>query len=103
MARSLRVLNAIQQHADVGSDRPPPLESLGLPAETTTDPFDGAPLRVKKTDRGWTVYSIGSNGLDDGGLLQRSADVGVGPADPAGEETRPQPSRRRFGTPDQHR
>ncbi len=32
------------------------------------DPFDGAPLRFEKRQRGYVVYSIGPDGADDGGL-----------------------------------
>ena len=82
MARSLRVLNAIQARVPPGSGQVPPLGDLGLPAEATTDPFDGEPLRVKRVPRGWMVYSVGGNGVDDGGQFARAADVGVGPIGP---------------------
>ena len=32
------------------------------------DPFDGKPLRYKKLDEGFVVYSVGENGVDDGGV-----------------------------------
>lgn len=31
------------------------------------DPFDGKPLRFKKLDKGYVLYSVGENGEDDGG------------------------------------
>ncbi len=31
------------------------------------DPFDGRPLRYKKLAKGYVVYSVGENGVDDGG------------------------------------
>ena len=77
--RALRVLNALQSHMSAGSNEVPKLHELGLPAETTTDPFTGEPLHVKKTPRGWLVYSVGSNFKDDGGKLDNDSDVGVGP------------------------
>ena len=47
---------------------------LHLLAGTTppllTDPFDGQPIRIKKTGSGWIVYSIGKNGVDDGGSTE---------------------------------
>jgi hypothetical protein len=82
MTRSLRVLNALQARVPPGGDQAPPLGELGLPAEATTDPFNGEPLRVKKTPRGWTVYSVGRNGVDDGGQFEHVADIGVGPVNP---------------------
>ena len=65
-----------------GGDRVPPLGDLGLPSDATTDPFDGEPLRVKNAPRGWMVYSVGRNGVDDGGQFEHAADVGVGPVNP---------------------
>jgi hypothetical protein len=79
--RCLRLLIALQNHVRAGSDEVPKLTELGLPAETTTDPFTGEPLHVKKTPRGWLVYSVGPNFKDDGGKLDdpTNGDVGVGP------------------------
>jgi hypothetical protein len=37
-----------------------------LPA-VPEDPFDGAPLRYKRVDRGFVVYSVGEDRQDDGG------------------------------------
>ncbi|MBM4038315.1 MAG: hypothetical protein FJ290_07365 [Planctomycetes bacterium] len=34
------------------------------------DPFDGKPLRYKAGEAGLTVYALGENGKDDGGLTQ---------------------------------
>lgn len=48
---------------------PPGLEQVapafiaGVPA----DPCDGAPLRFKKLDAGFVIYSVGADGKDDGG------------------------------------
>ena len=36
-------------------------------AAAPPDPFDGKPMRMKKTDRGMTVYSVGPDMIDDGG------------------------------------
>src|SRR5262249_57741032 len=79
MSRSLRILNALQVRVPSGDDQVPQLNDLGLPAETTIDLFNGMPLRVEKVPEGWKVYSVGSNGVDDGGKLDQRADVGVGP------------------------
>ncbi len=35
------------------------------------DPFDGKPLRYRRTDGGCLVYSVGPDGLDDGGIVGR--------------------------------
>jgi hypothetical protein len=80
MIRSLRVLNALQAQQATG-EKMPKLAELGLPATATIDPFSGEPLHVKKTPRGWLVYSVGPNLRDDGGKVEdpTSGDVGVGP------------------------
>jgi hypothetical protein len=78
----LRVLNALQTHVPAGSETIPKLSELGLPIETTVDPFNGQPLIVKKLPNGWLVYSVGENLQDDGGKITSAdlyLDVGVGP------------------------
>ncbi len=89
MARSLRVLNAIQTRVPPGSDRVPKLAELDLPVEATIDPFNGEPLHVKKLPEGWMVYSVGPNLVDDGGIPDGKSDVGVGPI--RREETQKKP------------
>ncbi|MDB5389245.1 MAG: hypothetical protein JWM11_4891 [Planctomycetaceae bacterium] len=84
--RSLRILNTLQTRADAGDKSEPKLEDLGLPESATTDPFTGMPLRLKKTDTGWLVYSTGENLKDDGGELADLRDIGLGPKK---EETGP--------------
>lgn len=83
--RCLRVLNALQTHALAESNEVPKLTELGLPAETTTDPFTGEPLHVKRLPQGWLVYSVGNNFQDDGGKLDDNSDIGVGPPPTAAE------------------
>jgi hypothetical protein len=45
-----------------------------LPA-VPTDPFDGQPLRLRRTDDGLMIYSIGPDGTDNGGNLDRKSEV----------------------------
>ena len=45
------------------------------------DPFDGRPLRYKKLEKGYVVYSIGPDGVDDGGLEKAPADPDADPPD----------------------
>ena len=65
----------------VGTDATPKLSELGLPTETTTDPFNGELLHAEKTRQGWLIYSVGRNYRDDGGKLDdpSDGDIGVGP------------------------
>jgi hypothetical protein len=46
------------------------------------DPFDGQPLRYLRLDDGYVIYSVGFDGLDDGGAVERSEgkpapDIGI--------------------------
>ncbi len=80
--QSLAALNAIGRHQQAGDlTEPIQLDKLGLPHDATLDPFNGEPLRVKKTPDGWAVYSVGKNLQDDGGVREENSDgpdVGVG-------------------------
>jgi hypothetical protein len=40
--------------------------------EVPADPYDGRPLRYTRTDDGVTVYSVGPDGKDNGGTLDRA-------------------------------
>jgi len=89
MSRSLRVLSALQVRVPPGSDRVPELADLGLPEEATIDPYNGEPLHVKKVPDGWMVYSVGSNLVDDGGILDFKNDIGAGPISQTGSQKKP--------------
>jgi ABC-type transport system involved in multi-copper enzyme maturation permease subunit len=43
-----------------------------------TDPYDGAPLRYRQLDDGVVIYSIGPDGLDNGGKLDRQNAGAIG-------------------------
>jgi hypothetical protein len=77
MIRALRVYNALLMAEQAGHE-PQGLDGLDLPAEETVDPFTGQPLIVKRTDRGWVVYSVGLNEVDDGGEFEKGEDSGFG-------------------------
>jgi hypothetical protein len=79
LSRSLRVLNALQARAPRDDNSVPNIGDLGLPTEATIDPFNGKSLIVKKAPEGWTVYSVGSDLVDNGGKLDGRTDVGAGP------------------------
>jgi len=77
--RSLRVLLALQARGEPNSPPPADLAELGLPKPWTLDPFTGKPLRVRRVEGGWLIYSLGPNGQDDGGQFDDDADCGLGP------------------------
>jgi hypothetical protein len=45
--------------------------AAGLLPETPTDVYDGKPLRIVRKPDGLVVYSIGPDGVDDGGQLKK--------------------------------
>jgi hypothetical protein len=51
-------------------------------AAVPVDPFDGAPLRYRRADRGFVVHSVGEDGRDDGGQGHRP--TGGGKSDASG-------------------
>lgn len=50
----------------------------GLIKQEYTDPYDGKPLRWKRTLTGLIVYSIGKDKIDNGGKLNRVNPIAVG-------------------------
>jgi hypothetical protein len=44
----------------------------GYVRRAPTDPYDGAPLRLKSVEDGLVIYSVGPDGVDDGGKLDRT-------------------------------
>lgn len=92
--RCLRILNALQTRAK-STDKPQKLPDLGLPAQTTLDPYGvdpytatRLPLHVKHLPEGWLVYSVGPNERDDDGKIDdtRDGDIGVGPPTPTSDK-----------------
>lgn len=41
-------------------------------AELPVDPFDGRPIRYRRTEHGYVVYSLGRDGREDGGKEGKS-------------------------------
>jgi hypothetical protein len=52
-----------------------------LPGGVPFDPFDGQPLRYRRLDDGAVVYSVGPDGKDDGGALDRQVMPGAPDSD----------------------
>jgi hypothetical protein len=80
--RSLRTFNALQQFAEEHGAEATGLADLKLPAAATADPFIDEPLIAKLVDGSWYVYSVGKDGVDDGGEFETAKDFGVGPSKP---------------------
>lgn len=87
--RCLRILNAAIAAETAGTGEPT-LASLNLPADATTDPYNGQPLHLKKTPLGWVVYSVGRKLTDDGGFnigYQPDQNMGLAPSVPAAKQS----------------
>jgi hypothetical protein len=64
-----KTLLAVERYRLARASLPETLDQL-VPdylAAVPVDPFDGAPLRYKRFDRSFLVYSVGEDGKDDGG------------------------------------
>lgn len=78
--RALRIVNALQAQNDaepktVSSEY---LVGIGVPKLMTLDTMNGEPMKVRRVDRGWVVYSVGPDLKDDGGDLDNRKDIGIG-------------------------
>ncbi len=84
--RAARSAVAVERYRLKNGNVPEKLEELvpSFLSQVPLDPFDGKPLRYKKTATGYKVYSIGSDGDDDGGADGSGPNVqaiGCGPLD----------------------
>lgn len=66
----------------LGHDAPPPdllaaVKEAGMPA-VPVDPYDGKPMRMALVEGTPVVYSIGKDGVDDGGLVDSKFDAQPG-------------------------
>jgi len=77
--RCLRVLNSLNGFLQANSREPANIQELGLPDTAVIDPFSGKPLKLRKVDKGWLVYSVYENEIDDGGELKGMKDWGLAP------------------------
>lgn len=69
LLRCTQVALAVDQYYQQKKKFPDNLQQLipGYLESIPSDPFDDKPLRSKKTDYGFVIYSIGENLVDDGG------------------------------------
>ena len=79
LQRALRVASALQQYAAEHGKEAGGIGDLSQPDDAIEDPFTGQPLKAKLVDGNWVVYSVGVNGVDDGGDFKDHKDVGVRP------------------------
>ena len=82
--RAARVALSAEQARRRG-DAASPLSRGRVSGEISIDPFTGAPLRFITSNGGFVVYSLGSNGQDDGGSVEIPAN-GRAPSIPQGAD-----------------
>jgi hypothetical protein len=64
--RLLLAALAVEKYRLVAGVLPEKISDLA-PVEVPSDPFDGKPLRYEKLSKGYVVYSVGEDGVDNGG------------------------------------
>ena len=68
--RQMEAALAIERYRRAKNETPEKLDTL-VPeflAAVPADPFDGAPMRYKKEEAGYVIYSVFENRVDDGGV-----------------------------------
>lgn len=78
--RALRIINALQANPDsesatISQDY---LVELGVPKAMTVDTMNGEPMKIKRFEEKWIVYSVGGNLIDDGGDSSQQKDFVLG-------------------------
>jgi hypothetical protein len=74
-AEAMLGLIAILRHKEKSGKFPESLDELaeaGLLKTVPIDPFSDKPLVYRRTDDGFTLYSVGWNFVDDGGTIFRN-------------------------------
>ena len=80
LARSVRVLNAIQGSPAMAQSTSLDIKQIPVANEVKNDPFGKTPLVVMKSPKGWIVYSVGRDGKDNSGAVFNQQDIGTAPA-----------------------
>ena len=78
--RALRIINALlaQPEAEGKTITPEYLLEIEVPQPMTVDTITGETMKVKHTESGWLVYSVGTNREDDGGDSDQLKDFVLG-------------------------
>jgi hypothetical protein len=79
--RSAMVALAVERYGQAHAAWPASLDGLvrsGLLKAVPVDPYDGQPLRYRRLPEGVVIYSVGVDGIDDGGAIDRPNPIGPG-------------------------
>jgi hypothetical protein len=101
IARLLRLELALQAHRAAKGQYPAALRevSSGLAPIALTDPFSGKPFIYRRTAGGYLLYSVGPDGVDDGGrVIYASALKETSAGDLVAGALGPPPSKRDGGS-----
>lgn len=74
--RTLRVVNALGLFAATMGRQPTGVEELALPPDALSDPFSTGSLVARREGDRWLVYSVGEDGIDNGGVIDGVVDPG---------------------------
>lgn len=71
--RAARTALAVERYRLKNGELPEDLETLApeFLDSVPLDPFDGQPLKYRRLDPGFVIYSVGRDGRDNGGKLER--------------------------------
>lgn len=75
---SARTALALEKFRRVNKDWPESLDALGPDFVIPMDPFDGKPLRYRKENDGFLLYSVDEDGIDDNGNTRAKGKFIVG-------------------------
>jgi hypothetical protein len=67
--RSVRLALGVERYRRSHGALPDDLAAVDVPANANLDPFSGKPFRYARDDGGYTIYSLGQNFSEDGGVL----------------------------------
>ena len=75
---SVKTALAVERFQNATGDFPETLSELGPNFIPPMDPFDGKPLRYRKQESGYVIYSVDFDGSDDGGAARKFGQLANG-------------------------
>jgi hypothetical protein len=78
-ARMARLQIAIERYRRANGRSPALLAEMSAVTEFVTDPFTGRPFKYAPAPDGYLLYSVSSNGKDDGGMIRPATPPGAIP------------------------
>ncbi len=66
----------VRTYDSVGPENSPILKGMSGVLDSPIDPFSGKAYRYRRKDSSYRLYSVSTNGTDDGGVLAPANDKG---------------------------